>query len=105
MEVLKVFSKEEFHRGEWQQMFTLDKNGDKKPFTVRITEHHAERMNAHKDDYRMRYVLKHAEEKTHNPDVSALRDEYESLKGKKAYGGWNAEKLSEKIAELKEPKE
>jgi len=33
------------------------------------------------------------------PDIAALRAEYEKVFGKKPFNGWNAQALSEKIAE------
>jgi hypothetical protein len=121
MEVMKVFNVEELHRGEWQPLMVKDKTGKKVQKSVKITEEQAERMNVYSDDYRIRYIAsgdspkakkkakKQAKKEVEVPsreysaiEFSGLRDEYEELKGKKAFNGWSADVVARKIEELKE---
>ena len=39
---IKTYTAQEFRRGEWETVFTKDKDGNKKPKTARISEEHAE---------------------------------------------------------------
>ncbi len=38
----KTYTAQEFRRGEWETVFTKDKDGNKKPKTAKISEEHAE---------------------------------------------------------------
>jgi hypothetical protein len=93
------FNVEELHRGKWQPFMITGKDGKEVQKHVRITQDQADWNNKLQDAYKLRYV---AEQDKPKEDLKPLRDEYEDLKGKKAYGGWSAEQLNAKIAELKQ---
>lgn len=41
----KLFSVEEYHRGDWQEVLSKDKDGKRKPKRVRITQYHADLLS------------------------------------------------------------
>ena len=96
------YLKEEFHRGEWKPLMIKKGNKEVQAYS-RITMEQAESMNKYANDYKIRYVLddkKKASKVEGKEDLSKLREKYEELAGKKAFHGWDAEKLTEKIKEL-----
>lgn len=96
------FKIEEFHRGEWQPFMIRNEKGEKVQKTCKITQEQADRLNVYQDDYRLRYLIDNNE--ASNTDLIALRAEYEAAVGKKPYGGWDADKIREKMAEKLEKK-
>ena len=93
----KKYLKEEFHRGEWIPLMITNKNtGEKEQAYARITDLDAEQMNMYAKEYKVRYILADAQSEEEN-----IKDIYQREVGKKPFGGWDDEKIKEKLEEFR----
>ena len=107
MEQQLKFLVEEYHRGEWNPFMVKSKTGEKVQKRVIITEEEAESMNKYSKEYGFRYLkpnvknIEVKDEKVVKSDIldekEKLREEYQSKFGTKAFHGWDAEQLTEKL--------
>ena len=106
---VKSYAVKEYHRGKWIPILSKEEG---KPRVISTTVENAEMMNLDAEaainekkrtslfgyfpiDEKKEAKPKEEVEKTENLD--ALREQYKEVYGKKAFGGWNEEKLIEKI--------
>lgn len=89
----KKYLKEEYHRGKWQALL-VEKKGVEIQAYAKITEEQAERLNAYKEEYRVRYVLEKEDD-----ELEDLKAKYIEKFNKNPHHLWKAETIKEKLEE------
>lgn len=90
---IKTYTAQEFRRGEWETVFTKDKDGNKKPKTAKISKEHADlqtmdaeslaRQSGGRSTSMFRYVdlgQPKKKEDDNKPKLADLRVEYPDIK-------------------------